>query len=907
MCVPMRPPNISPGSTLIGSCITLTTNRFFVTDPFSGHVFVFDATLETEVGAISVPGAYGIDDTPDHSTLYVGTYIGDIYTIDPVSMTVSRRYVASQIGPYGYLAFNAVVMADGKVALLGAEGGIANVDGSSSIALWNPADNSIKIWGTMGQYYGALLPCGAFMGNIGGFARTGDRSKILIGSVDSDNTLCEIEPNSGIGNYVTARGGLYHLLTTPDGKYIILPVNSGAVVYDAQTLTLVAQFPVGGDGTSASGFAVSADSKTLYTPTDSVVYAYDLNTHKQVGWFPNIPLPAVGGGFNVGPGYSANLQAVDGTGLLAGPMEEGIGFVDSAAMQKGPVGTIFGNAFLNPDNGPASGGTPTQWSSLMKSGNLGSVYFGGQAAMTASVANGFIDATTPPGLPGPVDIYAFSTDGGMEIVPEGFSYGPTNLETTPNMSTVEGGGMGALFGYGLMPQSATTIPSDLQVSVGGSPATIIGVTPDAYQVNPHPFPLEGILFTIPPAVVGRADVTVSNKSGTSTATGALRYLPATRQYSLTDASLAQGIYDGHRDVYYFTDTTQVRVFSLTQQQWLTPISIPAPGGATQRLWGIALSPDGTKLAIADISAGVIYELNPSSPGVVKTFAVSSTPFGTVQPVGLAVSDSGMVYYATWAPDVSGAHGFFKLNTNTGAITDFGITSPGLYSNGQPLDVYLRSVISSDNARVYFNQDGSIFSVDTASNTLFFASTDVSCCYGDYELTLSSNQTQLEGSSYLYDADLNASSFLTMNDREIFNLQYVYGAKLSPDGRLLFQPSVAGIDVFDGKLGNLLDRIAMPFSLSTKYDALVANGKDNVLIAITGQSGTGIAVVDLTSIQEPPPLPYYRNASSRSKHLDWPAKVVAQRRRGGPTNAKAESNLRLVPRVTQPPLARNPAQ
>ena len=236
------------------------TKRFFVTDPFPGHVFVFDATSETEVGGVSVPGAYGIDDTPGHSTLYVGTYFGDVYTIDPVSMTVTKRYIASQIGPYGHLAFNAVVMADGKVALLAAEGGIPSVDGSTSIAIWNPADNSITIWGTMGLYSGPPLPCGAFMGNIGGFARTADRTKVLVGSIDSDNTLCEIDPNeifellkfedSGHSNYVTAHGGLYHLLSSPGGKYIILPSSGHAVLYDAQTLSLVAQFPLAGDTSS---------------------------------------------------------------------------------------------------------------------------------------------------------------------------------------------------------------------------------------------------------------------------------------------------------------------------------------------------------------------------------------------------------------------------------------------------------------------------------------------------------------------------------------------------------------------------------------------------------------------------------------------------------------------------------
>src|SRR6202041_509022 len=100
-------------------------------------------------------------------------------------------------------------------------------------------------------------------------------------------------------------------------------------------------------------------------------------------------------------------------------------------------------------------------------------------------------------------------------------------------------------------------------------------------------------------------------------------------------------------------------------------------------------------------------------------------------------------------------------------------------------------------------------------------------------------------------------FFALNDREILNISYVYGMKLDPDGSLLFQPSTSGIDVVDGRLGNLLTRIALPLTLSTNYDALVDDGKDNTLVAITGATGNGIAVLNLTSISEPAPLPYVK--------------------------------------------------
>jgi hypothetical protein len=121
---------------------------------------------------------------------------------------------------------------------------------------------------------------------------------------------------------------------------------------------------------------------------------------------------------------------------------------------------------------------------------------------------------------------------------------------------------------------------------------------------------------------------------------------------------------------------------------------------------------------------------------------------------------------------------------------------------------------------------------------------------------------VEATSSLYDTNLNAESSLTLNDREAQNITYVYGTKLSPDGSLLFQPSTNGIDVYDGRLGILRSRIALPFALSQNYDALVGDGRDDALIAIIGTNGSGIATVDLSSLSEPAPLPYAKDHIGR---------------------------------------------
>jgi len=829
------------------------TQRYFVTDPSSNLIHVIDATTEQQIATIPVPRAFGIDDTPDHSTLWVGTQIGDVYSIDPVSMTVIQRYMGSAIGPSGYPASSVQVLADGRLALIGEYNGIG---GTTSVAVWNPTDNSITIYGSQWTY-----PCDFFT-QFTGFSRTVDRTRILLADYES-SSVCELDPSTG--TYITGgvQGNPNSVFPTPDGKYIIVPVfypSPSAVVLDAHTLANVNQFPVQGDAGSDAAFAISADSSTLYTPSESIIYAYNLASGRMVGWVPNLYLPALSGGTDLGPPFGPDLQATDGSGLFAGPMEEGIGFIDLSTLNTGPVGSQFEDGELNPATGSLSGGTAIQWRASGLMAPLSNIYFGSQQATAISYSSENIHATSPAGTSGSVDVYTFVSDGGLQVIPEGFSYGPTILEVTPNMSTAEGGGTGYVYGYGFGPINSNSIPPGLQVTVNGTSAPVTAFTGSAYPVDPAPFPLQSIAYTIPSGVSGDAvNVTVTTSAGSATASAALSYLPPIQQFPLSGAALAQGIYDPYTNLYYFTDTTQVRVFSRTQEQWLPSISITPPPGTNENLWGIALSPDGSKMAVSDATAGAIYVFNPANPATVQTFIVGSNMPFLVNPCGLTVSDAGNVYYWVYVlGQGGGADQFFKLNTDTGQIKNYGVDSPG---NGLQ-DLFLRNAISADNSTVYNNDEGAVFTIDTATDYLTYAPDGYGCCYGNYELSLAGNETQLTATDFLYDNLLNGQSAYALNDREALNISYVYGAKLNHDGKLIFQPYSNGIDVLDGNLGNLRTRIALPVALSANYDALAVDPSDNVLIAITGNSGEGIAIVDLSSLLEPK-SPYQANQQKRA--------------------------------------------
>jgi hypothetical protein len=268
-----------------------------------------------------------------------------------------------------------------------------------------------------------------------------------------------------------------------------------------------------------------------------------------------------------------------------------------------------------------------------------------------------------------------------------------------------------------------------------------------------------------------------------------------------------------------------------------------PSGAT-RLWGISLSPDASQLAMSDAGADKIYVLNTAAPTSVRSFNLPNSGVQQFhEPCGLAITNAGMIYYASFNSGGTGGTGFHKLDTTTGNVTDFA----SVISAGGLSDAYVKVLLTSDNSRVYVNFGGEPFLIETATDTLSSNPSFPPIGDRDYELALSSNQPALTASEFMIDPQLNPEVSVALNDRETGYASAVFGEKLSSDGSLLFAPLVDALDVIDGGTGRLRTRVALPVNLSPMYDGLVSNGKDNTLVAITGQTGTGLAVIDLNSV------------------------------------------------------------
>ena len=801
--------------------------RFFVSNTTLNRIDVFDSIQESQIGSIVVPQPWGLDVSPDGSQLYVATAFGDVYLIDPGAMQVLQRFESSTIGPQGYQATEAFILADGQLALLGPLPLGADLEdylnGAPSFAIWNPGNNSLQVIGVQ------FFPDDRF-DSFGLMALSADRTQVWIANAGGGSFAIYNPATSTAVMGLDQNGTITELLPTPDGTGIFIVGASYASLYDANTLALKGSF----QAPSSSG-VLSQDGSTLYTgfgQFSADLSDYDTNTFAQKGWTPGFTVVDLQG--------EIVASATDETGLVFGPIGHGVAFLDGSKIYPGQAGTQFNLGFLAPATGPLSGGTAleTEVLTAIPAPNIttGTVYIGNAEATNVSLsAHSFAGKTPPAAAGGAADFTVVLPDNSIGIMPEDFSYGPTIVEVSPNAASAEGGAQGAIFGYGFGVQ-----PSDDQVSIGGQAAVTQSLTV-GYPIFPYPFPMQAVLFTVPAGTPGAsADVAVTSAYGSATASGAFHYVSAVQSYPLAGASLQQGLYDPYRSVIYFTDQNQIDVFSPASESWLASISIPQ-ADANSRLLGMGLSPDGNTLAISDAGDARIYVLNPASPQTVKSFNVLN--FQGIEPCGLAVTNSGVIYYATFDTDITGTNAFHKLDTNSGTITDF----ISILDAGDQFHAFIRVLLSPDGSRAYINEYGESWILSTSNDTLNVVY-QVTVAQGIPEMAISGDGSALITANFLTDANFNALTEVGYVDRDVVLPVAVFGQKLNSDGSLMFQPLTNAVDEIDGTTGLLLYRVALPVQVANVYDAMAIDDPDGLLFMITEN---GIVQVNLSAL---PPVP-----------------------------------------------------
>jgi DNA-binding beta-propeller fold protein YncE len=276
------------------------------------------------------------------------------------------------------------------------------------------------------------------------------------------------------------------------------------------------------------------------------------------------------------------------------------------------------------------------------------------------------------------------------------------------------------------------------------------------------------------------------------------------------------------------------------------VNLPNSG----RLWSLSLSPDGSKLAVSDSGSNLIFVLSTNPLAVSGSFPVGSDP--TTRAGALSITNEGIVYFLG-----SGINATHKLDTTSDTVTDVGTIM--LWSP------YSRMLSAGDDRYIYFNLSGGPFILDTTNDTT--STNNAISNERSLELALSGDRSTLTAAEYVMDTTLNPQSFVSLNEKQTWDETIVYGEKLNPNGTLLFRPLSDGLDVVDARTGQLLTRIALPVTLAPIYDSLVADGRDSVLILITGTNNDGISVLDLQSLPPALPLGYATHSAAGAAHAE----------------------------------------
>jgi hypothetical protein len=501
------------------------------------------------------------------------------------------------------------------------------------------------------------------------------------------------------------------------------------------------------------------------------------------------------------------------------------------------------------------------------------VLFGTQFAGNASVSSGTqITASSPPNAAaGAVNIAAYFPSGWLAIAPDAFSYGPQVLQILPNAGAPAGADTIQIYGYGF-----GSDPTKLTVKIAGATATVqqvqnlAAIGPSLGLDSTYPFPLECITLQTPTGASGKADIAITSPAGSVTALKAFHYLQGENFYVKPSFDKFV-IYDQPRQWLYLSDIDHIDVFNLAGAFFGNVIEPPGGPPPSGQIRGLALTPDGTQLVVADFGAQNIYLLDPDTGSGTSIAVGGVAGYANSGPARVAATSTQSVFVGLSAESGSSGActsclGQLNLTASPPTIQPAsqpeitGLTgAPLVQSNGNGNQVFVAFANAPGGPLALWNSSApNQFSTFTANDT----ATDLAATSDGTMLALQAN-----GTTEIRGADLSLASVPANPELlQIPGRNQVPGVTLHPSGALVYQPFLTGpagnvgvyggVDILDAHSGVLRLRVLMPQQFMTDVDglhggflAIDENGQR--LFAITSKDGTaqnaGVTIVTLANV------------------------------------------------------------
>jgi hypothetical protein len=713
------------------------------------------------VASIAVPAPMGLELTADGAELLVCSQ-QSILTINPDTLRIVGRTAV----PPTFFSNTPF--------------GIFSTSTGNAFIVMGPANASsmelVEWYRSQGQFVSVNPP---HFSGFGGIVRSQDHSKMLVAVENFNVDLYDSASDQFTKTYVS-QFNTPAIAANPDGTQFLV----GGDVLDSN-LTKVGSLP----SASISATTYSRDGSRIYLaePISTAPPAFDIvdsTTLLMIGKAPDLSLAGQ-------PGHTIGLD-IDETGILIGWIDSGLSFVDVSKPQ--PVGKAEPSLTLPTALDPPQGILGQVNLATMHGDGfttMPSVWFGPSFApqVTRQDANTLQVVAPSLSAAGPVNVTAVFADGAFSIAPDGFTIGPDILEMLTNSGSTAGGTQVEVLGYGFKFDA-----SQIQVTVGGKPATVTSVSAFP-EISPFSFPVHHLKFMTPPGVAGDADVTIQTPAGVTTLARGFQYVDV--EAFTNGNTYSQVVYDRSRqNLYLGSSNGKIDVFSLAQQQFLASIVV---GGTVKSM---ALTPDASRLLVANSGDDSIELIDLSTNGVTRIAATDSCFFAGSQPQQVVVT---------------------SLNKAFITINSINSLCPAPFTNLRQLDLESLAITNRDIGGTTFitnvngmaaTPDGSqvVMTIQYGPDAIWHSSSDTFFTKSALQglPVIDADGTIIAMNSAVLDMQLQAIGYAAPSAiaKTFDPFLNVLNEELNPTGSLVYSSYGNRIDIFDTRHGTRRRKIAV---------------------------------------------------------------------------------------------------